>query len=78
LAKHGLSIEKMQTMDEMAPYGGTTLFRMMGIARAYLPVAAGFDVERVKAELEQLGEDLNCDIQLTDLGGGEEADLHST
>ena len=67
----------MQTMDETAPYGGTTLFRMMGIAHAYQPVAAGFDIDKVKAELQQLGEDLNCDIDLKDLGPDEEDALRS-
>lgn len=71
LANNGLSIEKMETSDEMAPYGGTTLFRMMGIAHAYQPVSAGFDAEKVKAELEKLGEDLNCNIDMTDLSPGE-------
>jgi formyltetrahydrofolate hydrolase len=77
LAQHGLCIDKMQTSDEMAPYGGTTLFRMKGIAHAYQPVAAGFDVTKVKTELEQLGEDLNCDIDMVDLAPGEEADVDS-
>jgi hypothetical protein len=45
-------------------HGGTTLFRMVGIAHAYEPVAAGFDPEKIKIELEKLGEHLNCDIDM--------------
>jgi hypothetical protein len=43
------------------------LFRMRGIAHAYEPLAAGFDVDKIKQELTELGDDLNCDIDLTDL-----------
>lgn len=71
LAQNGLSIERMETSDDLAPHGGTTLFRMAGIAHAYEPVAAGFDVEKTKAELEALGDDLNCDIALTDITTGD-------
>jgi hypothetical protein len=38
-------------------HGGTTLFRMVGIAHAY-------DAEKIKIELEKLGEHLNCDIDM--------------
>ena len=43
------------------------LFRMRGIAHAYEPLSLGFDVEKIKQELRDLGDDLNCDIDLTDL-----------
>ena len=71
LAKHGMSIDKMETSDEIAPYGGTTLFKMRGIAHAYEPIAAGFDAEKVKMELTMLGDELNCDIDMIDGKPGE-------
>jgi hypothetical protein len=40
---------------------------MRGIAHAYEPLSLGFDVEKIKQELRDLGDDLNCDIDLTDL-----------
>ena len=67
LSQNGLSIDKMETSDEIAPYGGAMLFKMSGIAHAYEPMSAGFDVEKVKEELEALGNSLNCDIELEDV-----------
>lgn len=67
LAKCGLSIVKMETSGEIAPNGGTVLFRMSGIAYAYEPIASGFDAEKIRAELRSLGEKLNCDVDLVDL-----------
>jgi hypothetical protein len=43
------------------------LFRMKGIAHAYEPLSAGFDVTSIKKELKEMGYDLNCDIDLKDL-----------
>jgi len=40
---------------------------MRGIAHAYEPLSHGFDVEKIKQELADLGDDLNCDIGLTDI-----------
>jgi len=67
LSTNGLNIDTMETSDELAPEGGTVLFRMRGIAHAYEPLSAGFDVSKIKQELADLGDDLNCDIGLTDL-----------
>ena len=67
LSQNGLSIEKMETSDEIAPQGGTVLFKMVGIAKAYEPIAAGFDSKKVNAQLEALGDDLNCDIYMEDV-----------
>jgi glycine cleavage system transcriptional repressor len=70
LSKNGLSIDKMQTSDEIAPHGGTTLFKMRGTAHAYEPVAHGFDAAKIKDELASLGDDLNCDIFMEDIAEG--------
>jgi len=67
LSKNGLNIDSMETSDELAPRGGTVLFKMKGIAHAYEPLADGFDVSKIKQELSDLGDDLNCDIDLEDL-----------
>ena len=53
-------------MAQPLPHG-TVLFKMKGDARAYEPLATGFDVDKIKAELEELGDYLNCDISLEDL-----------
>ena len=71
LSQNGLSIDKMETSDEIAPYGGTTLFKMRGIAHAYEPIAAGFDAEKVRDELSSLGNALNCDIDLEEVDSDE-------
>mmetsp|Transcript_92684 Transcript_92684/g.267649 ORF Transcript_92684/g.267649 Transcript_92684/m.267649 type:complete len:214 (+) Transcript_92684:90-731(+) len=70
-ASNGLSIDKMETSDYIAPYGGVTLFKMVGIAHAYEPLAAGFDAEKIKSELGVLGDELNCDIEMEDAKPGE-------
>ena len=66
LSRNGLSIDKMETTDEMAPQGGTVLFKMVGIANAYEPVASGFDIDKINEQLNALGDDLNCDIHIED------------
>jgi glycine cleavage system transcriptional repressor len=71
LANNGMSIDKMETSDETAPHGGTTLFKMDGIAHAYEPVAVGFDAEKIKLELNDLGDELNCDIDMVDAQPGD-------
>ena len=66
LASNGLSIDKLETDQEVAPHGGTVLFKMKGTAVALKPLAKGFDVAKIKQELEELGDSLNCDVSLTD------------
>jgi glycine cleavage system transcriptional repressor len=67
LAKHGLSIDKMETDQEIAPYGNTMLFKMQGVATAAAPLASGFDISKIKRDLEALGDSLNCDVALEDV-----------
>jgi glycine cleavage system regulatory protein len=66
MAAHGLSIERMETGQELAPMGGTTLFRMTGVCHAFEPLPAGFDSDAVRRELEALGESLNCEVTMDD------------
>lgn len=67
LAKAGLSIDKMETDQEIAPYGGSVLFKMRGVATAAAPLSAGFDPAKIKQEMEELGDTLNCEVTLTDV-----------
>jgi glycine cleavage system transcriptional repressor len=71
LSTNGLNIDKLETSDELAPEGSTVLFKMKGIAHAYSPLASGFDVGKIKNELSELGDSLNCDIMLEDITGQE-------
>lgn len=66
-AKYGLSIDTMHTDQDVAPHGGTMLFRMEGIVNASAPLASGFNLEQIKDDLETLGESLNCEITLEDM-----------
>lgn len=66
LSKHGLSIETMGTTEEIAPYGGTHLFKMKGVAHAFEPLPKSFDPDQIREELQELGNDLNCDLNLED------------
>lgn len=66
-AHHSLSVDKMETSDEIAPHGGTTLFKMKGVATAIEPLASGFDLNQIKTELDELADSLNCDISMEDM-----------
>ena len=66
MAMNGLSVDKLETSDEIAPHGGTTLFKMKGVANALEPLATGFDVNEIKQKLSSLGDELNCDIEMVD------------
>jgi len=66
LSNNGLNINTLETSDEVAPHGGTVLFRMKGTAHAYEPLSSGFNANKIKQELIELGDDLNCDIDLID------------
>ena len=66
MAMNGLSVDKLETSDEIAPHGGTTLFKMKGVANALEPLAAGFDINQIKENLGALADELNCDISMED------------
>lgn len=65
--KHGLSIDKLETDQEIAPYGGALLFKMRGVATAAAPLASGFDADKIKKQLIELGDSLNCDVVVEDI-----------
>ena len=71
LCRHGLDIARMETSDEVAPMGGTTLFKMVGVAQMYEPLAKGFNPKQIKMELEELGDSINCDIYMEDCDASE-------
>lgn len=66
LANHNLNIDTMETNDEIAPHGGTTLFQIDGIATALNPLPKTFNPNIIREELSELGNSLNCDITLED------------
>jgi glycine cleavage system regulatory protein len=68
LAKHRLNIDEMKTFeDKSAPHGGLSLFHMGGVATSPAPLAKGFDPKIIREELEELGDEMNCDITLEDV-----------
>lgn len=66
LASHGLSIDRLVTDQEIAPYGGTLLFKMQGTAVRLGPLPKSFDIHSIKKELQELGDSLNCDVTMED------------
>jgi len=67
LAKHRLNIDELKTFEEPAPYGGTTLFHMSGIATSPAPLANGFSPKAIRDELQELGDEMNCDVDVEDM-----------
>ena len=67
LAANGLSVDRLTTGEEIAPHGGTTLFRMTCLATAHEPLAKDFHAEAIRVQLEGLGERLNCDVTMEDV-----------
>jgi glycine cleavage system transcriptional repressor len=66
LSKHGLSIDSMETSEEEAPFGGTTLYRIEGTVSARKPLAKGFNPDSIRDDFDSLGDNLNCDVSLED------------
>lgn len=62
-AKHKWSIDKLETFQEEAPFGGTTLFVMDGIVTA---TYSSEKISVIQEELDSLADSLNCDISLED------------
>jgi len=67
ISNHHLHIDKMETSEEDAPFGGTSLFQMECIATAMSPLASGFNAEVIQDDLQNLGNMMNCDITLETL-----------
>ena len=69
IARSGLSLDDLETSQEEAPFGGTTLFRMEGKVTMSEPVASKFNLEMLQDDLINLGNGLNCDIELEESDG---------
>lgn len=68
--EHNLKIVKLKEERQVAPHGGSILFNMEGlvtpaVAPRSTPSTVCFHSDFLRAKLEALGEDLNCDITLT-------------
>jgi len=57
----------LETSEEDAPFGGSTLFHMEGIASSPAPLANGFSIDNIREELRDVADKLNCDIEILDL-----------
>jgi len=66
LARNGLSIDTMETSEEGAPNGGTTLFNIEGIVTAPKPLPKNFNTDAIGKELSKAGDKINCDVTLED------------
>lgn len=66
MVSHGLSVDTLETSQEEAAFGGTTLFSIDGIVTAHEPLPHSFDTDKIREELSKLGDSLNCDIDLED------------
>jgi hypothetical protein len=56
----------METDQELAPLGGTMLFRMRCVCNAFEPLPESFDLTATRGELELLGDSLNCEVTMED------------
>ena len=60
LRSHGVNIEELETRQESAAFAGTSLFTM----EVRLTVPASVPVRQLRAALEALCDELNCDVDL--------------
>jgi len=60
LQAHGVNIEELTTRQESAAFAGTPLFLM----EIRMTVPPGVAVRKLRAELESLCDQLNCDVDL--------------
>jgi len=67
IARNGLSIDELETSDEEAPFGGTTLFIMEGVVTAVEPVGGKVNIKDVQEQLANLANNMNCDITLEEI-----------
>lgn len=63
LAELGVNVEELETVRQEAPMAGGTLFR----ARALVLVPRDLETARLRAALEQIGNELIVDIELSEL-----------
>lgn len=60
LRRSGINIEDLQTRLESAPFAGTPIFTL----ELRMSVPVGVQLKRLRTELDQLCEALNCDVDL--------------
>jgi len=66
LASHGMSVDRLDTGREGAPFGGSTLFHMDGVVTVPHPLAKNFNPNSVREDLHALADTMNCEIDLND------------
>jgi glycine cleavage system transcriptional repressor len=66
LVEHGLSVDALETSREEAAFGGTTLFSIDGIVTAQEPIPKSFNTDKIRKQLDKLGDSINCDVTLED------------
>ncbi|MDB4972272.1 MAG: Glycine cleavage system transcriptional antiactivator GcvR [Myxococcaceae bacterium] len=60
LQRHGINVEELTTRSQPRPESGAPLFSM----ELLVTVPASIPIRHVRAELERLCEELNCDVEL--------------
>lgn len=60
LRGHGVNIEELEARQESAPFAGDPLF----LTEMRLTVPPGVAVGKLRRELEEVGNELNCDVDL--------------
>ncbi|QOV88733.1 glycine cleavage system protein R [Humisphaera borealis] len=60
LRSHGVNIEDLSTRQESAAFAGTPLFTM----DLLITLPAGVPVRKIRADLEALCDQINCDVDL--------------
>lgn len=60
LRSHGVNIEDLSTKQETAAFAGTPLFTM----ELLMTVPAGVTMRKLRADLEALCDQINCDVDL--------------
>ncbi len=60
LRSHGVNIEDLSTRQETAAFAGTPLFTM----ELLMTVPAGVTMRKLRADLEALCDEINCDVDL--------------
>ena len=61
LQRHGINVEELTTRSQPRPESGAPLFSM----ELLVTVPVALPIRTVRAELERLCEELNCDLELT-------------
>jgi glycine cleavage system transcriptional repressor len=60
LREHGVNVEELETRLESAPFMGTPVFTM----EILMLVPKGVSVKKLRTALEELGDSLNCDVDI--------------